>query len=190
MRKDANRHPRNGAGKQGRATPLRAANGRVEKRSLPKQPSGVSDLGKGTPSAVRAVLRALQVGIDVVRVGEVAAALNRFGDAYIRRTFSTHEAAYCRAGAPQVAAQRFAARFAAKEAVIKALQPSASWTDYRSIEVRRDRKGRCHLRLHRSAAALAERRGIEHLALSLSHDGDVAAAVVVAVPSIYRPRAR
>ena len=189
MAADAERYSRNARENRDKTRPSRAANGRAEKRSLPKQPGGVSDLGNRTPS-VHGAVPPLRVGVDVISVAEVAAALARFGDAYIRRMFTRHEAAYCRAGSPRVAAERFAARFAAKEAAIKALQPVEPWTDYRAVEVRRDRSGRCNLRLHRSVAALAADRGVEHLALSLSHDGDVAAAVVVAVPSSPHPRAR
>jgi holo-[acyl-carrier protein] synthase len=126
----------------------------------------------------------LSVGLDVVSVTDVAAALDRFGDRYIDRVFTAHEAEYCRARA--TAAERFAARFAAKEAAVKALQPGWQWTDWRAIEVTRHESGRCALVLHREAAALASRRGIRHLALSMSHDGDRAAAIVIAsriVPS-------
>jgi holo-[acyl-carrier protein] synthase len=123
----------------------------------------------------------LCVGVDVLSVAEVAAALGRFGDRYVRRVFTPHEAAYCRAAADSVAAARFAARFAAKEAAVKALQPERQWTDWRAVEVRRTKSGSCALVLHGEAASLAARRGIHHLALSMSHEGDLAAAVVVAL---------
>jgi holo-[acyl-carrier protein] synthase len=114
-------------------------------------------------------------------VVEVAAALDRFGDRYVRRAYTAHEAAYCRAAAGAVTAARFAVRFAAKEAALKALQPACQWTDWRAIEVRRHKSGRCTLALHGKAASLASRRGIQHLALSMSHDGDHAAAIVIAL---------
>jgi holo-[acyl-carrier protein] synthase len=120
----------------------------------------------------------LSVGLDVVSVSEVSSALDRFGDRYVDRVFTAEEAAYCRAGA--TSAERLAVRFAAKEAAVKALQPEWRWTDWRSIEVKRHKSGRCALVLHREAAALATRRGIRHFALSMSHDGDCAAAIVVA----------
>jgi holo-[acyl-carrier protein] synthase len=128
----------------------------------------------------------LSVGLDVVRVAEVSAALDRFGRRYIDRVFTAQEAAYCRASA--TAAARLAARFAAKEAVVKALQPEQQWTDWRAIEVKRHKSGRCALVLHREAASLASRRGIRTFALSMSHDGDRAAAIVVALRDpIQRP---
>jgi holo-[acyl-carrier protein] synthase len=134
----------------------------------------------------------LSVGIDVVFVAEVAAALHRFGDRYVRRAFTAHEAAYCRAAAEPVSAARFAARFAAKEAALKALQPGGRWVDWRAIEVRRQEAGDCALVLHGGAASLARRRGIDHLVLSMSHEGDLAAAIVIAfrASNIHQPERR
>ena len=190
MPTESHRYPKNARENRQKLGTAGRSNGRARRSILPKQPSGVHDLGNRTPSKARAGALSLQVGVDVVSVAEVAAALDRFGDAYVRRTYTAHEAAYCRAGSPRVAAERFAARFAAKEATIKALRPLDVWTDYRAVEVRRDRSGRCNLRLHRDVAALAAQRGVGHLALSLSHDGSLAAAVVVAVPSSSGSRAR
>jgi holo-[acyl-carrier protein] synthase len=117
----------------------------------------------------------------VARVDEVASAVRRFGDRYVRRVFTPEEAAYCRAASGTVAARRFAARFAAKEAAVKVLGPDDPWSDWRSIEVRRHQSGRCALVLHGQAAALAAARGIEHMAVSITHDGNLAAAIVVAL---------
>jgi holo-[acyl-carrier protein] synthase len=137
-------------------------------------------------SMTRARNLRLSVGLDVVSVAEVSAALDRFGDRYVDRVFTAEEAAYCRAGATK--AERLAVRFAAKEAAVKALQPDWPWTDWRAIEVKRHKSGRCALVLHRDAAALASRRGIRTFALSMSHDGDCAAAIVVALRApIQRP---
>jgi phosphopantetheine--protein transferase-like protein len=111
----------------------------------------------------------------------VAAALGRFGDRYIRRVFTDDESEYCRRAAGPAAAGRFAARFAAKEAAIKALRPRHPWTDWRAIEIRRQKSGACVVELHGDAWSLARRRGIERLSLSMTHEGKVAAAVVVAI---------
>jgi holo-[acyl-carrier protein] synthase len=120
----------------------------------------------------------LSVGLDVVSVPEISAALDRFGDRYIDRVFTAQEAEYCRARTTTAAC--LAVRFAAKEAAVKALQPERPWTDWRAIEVKRHSSGRCALVLRREAAALASRRRIRAFALSMSHDGDCAAAIVVA----------
>jgi holo-[acyl-carrier protein] synthase len=122
----------------------------------------------------------LRVGVDLVSVRDVARSLERFGERYVRRVFTAHEAAYCRAATGRAAAARFAVRFAAKEAALKALQPGKPWAGWRAIEVRRHASGWCEIVLHGEAAALARRQGIETLALSMSHDGGRAAAVVVA----------
>jgi acyl carrier protein len=73
-----------------------------------------------------------------------------------------------------------AARFAAKEATIKALAPADGAPPWRSIEVRRHPGGRCSLLLHGEAGRLAWASGLDHWAVSLSHEGAVAVAVVVA----------
>jgi holo-[acyl-carrier protein] synthase len=126
-----------------------------------------------------AVLRhSTAIGVDLVNVSHIAAAIDRFGERYIRRTFTAGEARYCRAGA--AAAERFAGRFAAKEAVVKSLNPSAPWHDWRAIEIERESSGRCRVVLHGPAAALAARRRIGGFALSISHDGAHAIAMVVA----------
>lgn len=122
----------------------------------------------------------LRIGIDVVSIDDVATSLERFGEHYVRRVFTEPESAYCRAGAGRVAAERFAARFAAKEAAVKALRPDGPWADWSAIEVHRHASGWCDLVLHREAAALAESQRIVSLELSLSHSTDYATAIVMA----------
>jgi holo-[acyl-carrier protein] synthase len=128
----------------------------------------------------------IRAGFDLVSVPEVADALARFGDRYVSRVFTSDEALYCRAALGMAAAERFAARFAAKEAALKVLMPAGRWGNWREIEVRRQKSGRCDLVLHGDAAALAAARGVARLSLSMSHDGDRAAAFVIA--QISRPR--
>jgi holo-[acyl-carrier protein] synthase len=122
----------------------------------------------------------VRVGNDVVLVADVRRSIERFGDRYLRRVFTEHELSSCE-GEPTVVAARLAARFAAKEAVVKVLRPTdvrPPWTD---IEVRRAPEGACDLRLHGLAARMADDAGISSLAVSLSHEGDIATAVVVAL---------
>jgi holo-[acyl-carrier protein] synthase len=80
-----------------------------------------------------------------------------------------------------VAASRLAARFAAKEAVVKVLEPTGPRPDWRCIEVWTAANGSCQLRLTGSARQLAADAGITELAVSLTHEGAVAAAVVFAL---------
>lgn len=123
----------------------------------------------------------VRVGVDLVAVDDVAASIDRFGDRYLGRLFTDHERACCTTGG-HVRVDGLAARFAAKEAVVKVLRPAAGaarppWT---SIEVRRQADGSCRLALHGSAAELAARDGLVSWSVSLTHEGEMAAAVVAA----------
>ena len=122
----------------------------------------------------------LSIGIDIVSVTEVSRAIERFGERYVRRIFTEQESDYCRAALGRAAAERFAARFAAKEAAIKTLRPRGPWTDWSAIEVHRHEEGWCDLILHREAAELAASRHIVNFELSMSHGAEYATAVVVA----------
>jgi holo-[acyl-carrier protein] synthase len=117
----------------------------------------------------------IRVGVDLVSVSRVAESLSRFGERFAARLFTDGERAYA-AQAPALTAERLAARFAAKEAVVKALGLSETGASWRDIEVHRTDGGQCELRLHGPLAPLA---ASSELALSLSHEGDLAAAVVV-----------
>lgn len=119
----------------------------------------------------------VKVGVDVTSVGEVADAIARFGDRYVSRLFTAHEVESS-AGASGTAS--LAARFAAKEAVVKVLEPSGARPPWRDIEVVRRANGACRIRLHRRAAALAAERGVGAMSVSLSHECGVAVAVVAA----------
>ena len=116
----------------------------------------------------------MRVGIDLVDVSRIAASIDAFGDRFLRRVFSDGELAYAQAS-PALTAERLAARFAAKEATKKALDlEGVAWRD---IEVARSPSGACHLILHGAARVAA---GAMSFALSMSHEGDHATAVVIA----------
>jgi holo-[acyl-carrier protein] synthase len=118
------------------------------------------------------------VGIDLVRVSRVAESLAQFGERFLRRVFTDGEVAYAKE-APSLMAERLAARFAAKEAAFKALGLDvASW---RQIEVTRAPSGRCALSLPGAARDAAAEAGVVELSVSLSHEGDYATAVVLAM---------
>ena len=123
---------------------------------------------------------AIRVGADVVAVQQVAESVAVFGTRYLDRIYTEHEISSC-AGEAHVQAASLAARFAAKEATFKVLRPTGHQPDWRSVEVRRHATGWCTMALSGHAAALAQEAGIGELAVSLTHDGDVAAAVVVAL---------
>src|SRR6516165_3384002 len=113
------------------------------------------------------------VGIDLVRISRIAESLACFGDRFLTRVFTDGEIAYATAS-PEHTAERLAARFAAKEAVIKALDLADVGVGWRDIEVTRAPSGRCALALHGAARAAA---GAVALSVSLSHEGDYATAV-------------
>lgn len=121
----------------------------------------------------------LRVGVDLVRVADVRDSLDRFGERYLARVFTEDERAYAMAASPDVAARRLAARFAAKEAVIKVLRPqdAPAWT---SVEIVRRGDGSCEVRLHGRAAQLAQDAGLGPVAVSLSHEDEYAAASAAA----------
>jgi holo-[acyl-carrier protein] synthase len=122
----------------------------------------------------------LRVGMDVVDIRRISESIDRFGSRFIQRLFSESEISYALEGEGLVA-QRLAARFAAKEAAIKAFNLSESGVNWRDIEVQKMPGGACRLALHGNAASQIGRLGVCDIALSLSHDGDYAAAVVTAL---------
>lgn len=124
----------------------------------------------------------MRVGIDLVQVARTQESLDRFGQRFLSRVFTTREVSDSFA-APAVAVHRLAARFAAKEATIKVLRPGAElrWIDFRSIEVQRQPDGSPQLVLTGDAAALAAAAQLGAFTLSMSHEGDYATAVVVAL---------
>jgi holo-[acyl-carrier protein] synthase len=119
----------------------------------------------------------ISVGIDLVQVSAVADSVDRFGDRFLDRVFTPGEIAYAKTS-PSQFASRLSARFAAKEAVRKALRlDGVAWRD---IEVVRHADGACGIALHGAARTLANADGAA-LAVSLSHENDQAAAVVIAI---------
>ena len=124
----------------------------------------------------------MRIGIDAQPVAEVSRALEEHGDRYRAKLFTEHEVASCGGwGAPpERAAEGLAARFAAKEALLKVLRVADRvplWTD---IEVVREPGGWPSLRLSGLAAELASEAGLTEFEVSLSHTGDVAVAAVIA----------
>lgn len=121
----------------------------------------------------------ISIGFDLVLLTHIRDSLQAFGEQFESRLFTHAERNYANS-APGHKVERLAARFAAKEATIKALQFSNSGINWRDIEVCRQDSGHCSLQLHGSAAQLALSLRVSELALSLSHDGGYAGAVVAA----------
>jgi holo-[acyl-carrier protein] synthase len=122
---------------------------------------------------------AIRVGLDVVSADEVRASFQTHGDHYLNRVFSDAEIADCTARGV-VDPARLAARFAAKEATFKALRVGDRPVPWRDVEVRRGSAGEVELLLTGRAAAIAHEAEVTQLALSLTHERGVAAAIVIA----------
>lgn len=119
------------------------------------------------------------LGFDLAQVSAIDDSLRLFGERFAQRLFTRHELDYAGSG-HGMRAQRLAARFAAKEAVIKALGLSEAGVNWRDIEVVKLSGGDCSISLHGRVAQLAAAMGARQFSLSLSHEGDYAGAVVTA----------
>jgi holo-[acyl-carrier protein] synthase len=148
----------------------------LEMRSLPVLPafpSLASALGE-------AGQKKLKVGMDLVQISRMGASVEKFGQRFMQRIFTPHELAYA-LSAPGLRNERLAARFAAKEAALKALALADKGVAWQDMEVVRLDDGQCELQLHGKAEALSRANGVVQTSLSLTHDGDYAAAIVAAV---------
>jgi holo-[acyl-carrier protein] synthase len=117
-------------------------------------------------------------GIDIAEVPRIREVIERHGDRFLRRIFTEGEIQYCESKANRV--ERYAARFAAKEAGMKAI--GTGWNHgvrWRDIEVARKPGGRPTLLLHGKAAEFAAKLGTTNIALSLTHTADQAMAQVI-----------
>jgi holo-[acyl-carrier protein] synthase len=118
------------------------------------------------------------VGTDIVAVDRIAGVLERHGERFVRRCFRADEIALAAARGRSEAAT-LAARWAAKEAFLKALGSGLGTVAMRDIEVVRGESGEPQLRLHGTAARLCAQAGGSRTHVSLSHERKYAVAVVV-----------
>ena len=114
-------------------------------------------------------------GVDIIEIDRVGSVAERYGRRFLDRIYTEGELAYCRGRAPQLAS-----RFAAKEAVMKALGTGVRGVRWRDIEVVRRMGQAPSIKLHGTALSRARQIGIDHLAVSLSHSREYAVASVVA----------
>ena len=123
----------------------------------------------------------LSVGVDLVEISRIRRAFDRWGDRFLQRVYTPAEIAYCRGRAPELAV-----RFAAKEAVSKALGVGIWWRGgiaWTEAEVRSNRIGKPEVALYGRAAQYAQEQGLDLWAISLSHTDEQAIAMVVAQSS-------
>jgi holo-[acyl-carrier protein] synthase len=125
-------------------------------------------------------MKVIALGLDLVEVSRIRDLLGRHGERFKERMFSPAEQNYCDGQAEP--AMHYAARFAAKEAVAKALgtgfAEGVGWAD---IEVLRADNGQPSIALHHGAAERARQLGIDQVLVTLTHTKDAAAASVVAL---------
>ena len=115
-------------------------------------------------------------GVDLIETDRIAAAIDRQGEAFLKRVYTPAEISLCRGNT-----QSLAARFAAKEAVSKALGTGIGAFAFTDVEVLRAPSGEPLLQLHGNATRLAAQLGITQWSISLSHTHEHAIAMVVAL---------
>lgn len=118
------------------------------------------------------------LGVDITEVDRIEAAIARRGRAFLERLFTPSEIRYCEKHRNR--AERFAGRFAAKEAAMKALGTGwargVRWVD---IEVVREPSGKPTLKLSGKTRAIADGLGVKNIAVTITHDGNTALAQVI-----------
>lgn len=122
----------------------------------------------------------LRVGIDLVSVDAVEESIRIHSARYLRRVYTSREVRDCRAPDGLPDARKLAECFAAKEAALKVLGVDDEAVPWQSIEVHNDRFGSPSIELSGAAEQLARQRGVMELNLSITHEGRLAAAIVVA----------
>ena len=117
-------------------------------------------------------------GIDIAEVERVGSAITRYGDRFLERIFTPDERRYCDSKANRF--ERYAARFAAKEAAMKAL--GTGWNHgvrWQDCEVVRTPGGRPTIVFHGKASEFAAKLGVKNASLSLTHTAEQAFAQVI-----------
>ncbi len=117
----------------------------------------------------------IYTGVDLIEIPRIAGVLDRYPSRFLEKVYTEGEQRYSRGRPPQLAS-----RFAAKEAVMKALGTGVRGVPWKDVEVTRRPGHAPEIILHGKAKARAERMGIFRLALSLSHSREFAVASVVA----------
>lgn len=118
------------------------------------------------------------IGIDLVQIKRIEKAMQRWGERFMKKVFTPTEIAYCEK--KRRAAANYAARFAAKEAFVKALgigmRRGVHWRD---IEVDRGPLGKPILKISGRAREICQKEKIKGIFLSLTHDQDYSSALVI-----------
>jgi holo-[acyl-carrier protein] synthase len=133
----------------------------------------------------------IYLGTDIFYIPRIQATLDRFGDRFLQKVYTLAEQTDCQQLNSQqssikgkmnrVSCNQLAGRWAAKEAIVKALGTGWRGLRYTDVEVQRSNSGAPNVQLHGTAAALASKRGNCQWQLSLSHDGDYCTATAIAL---------
>ncbi len=115
----------------------------------------------------------MHIGIDIIEIDRIEGVLNKYPERFIEKIFTDFEQKYCRGRA-----SRLAARFASKEAVMKALGTGVRGVGWKEIEVRRHPSGKPFIVLHGRAKIRANKMDIRSIELSISHSRNLATAIV------------
>ncbi|MGH9692028.1 MAG: holo-ACP synthase [Candidatus Acidiferrales bacterium] len=118
------------------------------------------------------------LGMDIAEIDRIGAAIARHGATFLERVYTRREVSYCESHKNKF--ERYAARFAAKEAAMKAL--GTGWSHgvrWRDIEVANAPGGKPALNLEGVAGQLADRLGVKNISLTITHSGNLALAQVI-----------
>jgi holo-[acyl-carrier protein] synthase len=120
------------------------------------------------------------VGIDIVEISRIRAAVTRWKEAFLKRIFTENEISYSHT--KKFAYQHLAARFAAKEAVLKAIGDSSiQRIEWHEVEVFNDEFGRPYIRLSGEAKKIKDNKGISEIIISMSHTRTFAVANAILI---------
>ena len=122
----------------------------------------------------------LGIGTDIVECLRIAQMIERHGELFLRRVYTAHEIQYC--SSRKQATQHYAGRWAAKEAVLKAM--GTGWSrgiHWRNIEIRSDESGRSSIALGGGAREVCEQLGVGEMLISISHCRTHATAYAMAL---------
>jgi len=114
------------------------------------------------------------IGTDIIEMGRIEKVVNRWGTRFLHRVYTNSELSQCRMKLPSLAA-----RFAAKEAALKALGTQTRGISWKDIEILSDATGQPMVRLHGKARIQADYMRLESLAVSLSHSREYAIALAI-----------
>jgi len=116
------------------------------------------------------------IGIDIIEIARIRKAINRWGESFLQRVYTEPELTLCRGKVSSLAA-----RFAAKEAVIKALAKDSKSIFLKDIEILAEPNGKPLVHLFDKAQGLAKNLGLDGLTISLSHSKEHAIALAVGI---------